>query len=66
MALRTLVVTLSRPSTISQLLVDDPSKLAIYTDAHSGGMIPRWRDMAANQSKKLYHTIKLTTSLVIC
>jgi hypothetical protein len=29
------------------LLVDDPSKRAIYTDAHSSGMIPRWRDMAA-------------------
>jgi hypothetical protein len=53
MALRTLVVTLSRPSIISQLLVDDPSKRAIYTDAHSSGMIPRWRDMAAIIATKL-------------
>ena len=53
MALRTLVVTLSRPSIISQLLVDDPSKRAIYTDAHSSGMIPRWRDMAAIVATKL-------------
>ena len=49
----TLVVTLSRPSIISQLLVDDPSKRAIYTDAHSSGMIPRWRDMAAIIATKL-------------
>ena len=49
----TLVVTLTRPSTISQLLVDDPSKRAIYTDAHSSGMIPRWRDMAAIIATKL-------------
>ena len=51
--MHTLVVTLSRPSTISQLLVDDPSKRAIYTDAHSSGMIPRWRDMAAIIATKL-------------
>ena len=49
----TLVITLSRSSTISQLLVDDPSKRAIYTDAHSSGMIPRWRDMAAIIATKL-------------
>ena len=53
MALHTLVVTLSRPSIISQLLVDDPSKRAIYTDAHSSGMIPRWRDVAAIIATKL-------------
>ena len=53
MALHTLVVTLSRPSIISQLLVDDPSKRAIYTDAHSSGMVPRWRDMAAIIATKL-------------
>ena len=53
MALHTLAVTLSRPSIISQLLVDDPSKRAIYTDAHSSGMIPRWRDMAAIVATKL-------------
>jgi hypothetical protein len=35
------------------LLVDDPSKRAIYTDAHSSGMIPRWRDMAAIVATKL-------------
>jgi hypothetical protein len=49
----TLVVTLSRSSIISQLLVDDPSKRAIYTDAHSSGMVPRWRDMAAIIATKL-------------
>ena len=43
----------SRSSIISQLLVDDPSKRAIYTDAHSSGMIPRWRDMAAIVATKL-------------
>ena len=43
----------SRPSIISQLLVDSPSKRAIYTDAHSSGMIPRWRDMAAIVATKL-------------
>jgi hypothetical protein len=35
------------------LLVDDPTKRAIYTDAHSSGMIPRWRDMAAIIATKL-------------
>jgi hypothetical protein len=30
-----------------QLLADDPTKRAIYTDAHTSGMVPRWRDMAA-------------------
>ena len=30
-----------------QLLADDPTKRAIYTDAHTCGMVPRWRDMAA-------------------
>ena len=50
----TLVINLkSRSSIISQLLVDDPSKRAIYTDAHSSGMIPRWRDMAAIIATKL-------------
>ena len=53
MALHTLVVTLSRSSTLSQLLVDDPSKRAIYTDAHTSCMIPRWRDMAAIIATKL-------------
>ena len=53
MALHTLVVTLSRSSIVSQLLVDDPSKLAIYTGAHSSGMVPRWRDMAAIIATKL-------------
>jgi hypothetical protein len=53
MAIHTHVVNLSRSSTISQLLVDDPSKRAIYTDAHSSGMIPRWRDMAAIIATKL-------------
>ena len=53
MALHTLVVTLSCSSIISQLLVDDPSKRAIYTDAHSSGMVPRWRDMAAIIATKL-------------
>ena len=43
----------SRSSIISQLLVDNPSKRAIYTDAHSSGMIPRWRDMAAIVATKL-------------
>jgi hypothetical protein len=43
----------SRSSIISQLLVDDPSKRAIYTDAHSSGMIPRWRDVAAIVATKL-------------
>ena len=33
--------------------MDDPSKRAIYTDAHSSGMIPRWRDMAAIVATKL-------------
>ena len=50
----TLVINLkSRSSIISQLLVDNPSKRAIYTDAHSSGMIPRWRDMAAIVATKL-------------
>jgi hypothetical protein len=50
----TLVINLkSRPSIISQLLVDNPSKRTIYTDAHSSGMIPRWRDMAAIIATKL-------------
>jgi hypothetical protein len=35
------------------LLEDDPSKLTIYTDAHTSGMIPRWRDMAAIISTKI-------------
>jgi hypothetical protein len=43
----------SRSPIISQLLVDNPSKRAIYTDAHSNGMIPRWRDMAAIVAIKL-------------
>jgi hypothetical protein len=30
-----------------QLLADDPTKRAIYTDAHTSGMVPRWRDIAA-------------------
>ena len=49
----TLVVTLTRPSVISQLLVDDPSKRTVYTDAHASGMVPRWRDMAAIIATKL-------------
>jgi hypothetical protein len=53
MAHTLVVTTLSRSSIISQLLVDDPSKRAIYTEAHSSGMIPRWRDMAAIVATKL-------------
>jgi hypothetical protein len=30
-----------------QLLEDDLTKRAIYTDAHTSCMVPRWRDMAA-------------------
>jgi hypothetical protein len=36
-----------------QLLVDDPTKRAIYTDVHTSSTIPRWRDMAAILSTKL-------------
>jgi hypothetical protein len=35
-----------------QLLADDPTKRAIYTDAHTCGMVPRWRDMAAISTTK--------------
>jgi hypothetical protein len=36
-----------------QLLADDPTKRAIYTDAHSSGMVPRWRDMATIITTKI-------------
>ena len=29
------------------MLTDDPTKRTIYTDAHTSGMVPHWRDMAA-------------------
>jgi hypothetical protein len=38
---------------LPQLLADDPSKRAVYTDAHTSGLIPRWRDMAAIIATKL-------------
>ena len=35
-----------------QLLADDPTKRAIYTDAYTSGMIPRYRDIAAITTTK--------------
>ena len=34
------------------MLVDDPSKRGVYTDAHTSCLIPRWRDAATIISTK--------------